>query len=291
MNRRSLPEGRIVLHEDKYGDHTTTPKYGIQTSTANSGRNSINTTEGFDENESVPLLAAAVNSKRPTSRLVRFCNKLSLLLVDGRWRFSLILFVVWYAFAWLYYGSVLLTSTIVQNDPHCNVNGSFVNASNTNCSDSELDTTDFVEIMITSAAELPGIFTNIIIIELIGRKLTMAFNFTMVAIGMSLLFLCPPEAVLTLLLFVVRTFSMAGIQATYVYTAEVYPTVVRGLAMGLLNSVSRLGAILTPFVAQVLFETSDYATIGVYTGSSAVVVLMAILLPVETKGKLLKDKR
>ena len=75
------------------------------------------------------------------------------------------------------------------------------------------------------------------------------------------------------------------------YTAEVYPTVVRGLGMGILNSVSRLGAILTPFVAQVLFETSDYATIGVYTGSSAVIALMAILLPVETKGKLLKDKR
>ena len=37
----------------------------------------------------------------------------------------------------------------------------------------------------------------------------------------------------------------------YVYTPEVYPTSVRGTAMGYCSSVARIGAIVTPFVAQV----------------------------------------
>lgn len=296
VNRKSLPEGRVVLYEEKYGSTVAssyTSKAVFRKSPTAATTGSINSPrQSFEKDESVPLLAAAIKDTSNSSRLARCCDKLSLLFVNGKWQSTLILVVVWYMFAWLYYGNVLLASTMVQYNPHCDVNKTSFhpNTSNSSCSDNDLDTTDFLEIMATAAAELPGIITNIIIIELIGRKLTLSFNFTMIAIGCGLLFLCPPEAALTVLLFFVRTFSMAALQATYVYTAEVYPTVVRGLGMGILNSISRLGAILTPFIAQVLFETSDYATLGVYTGSGAVVAVLSLLLPLETKGKQLKDK-
>lgn len=39
--------------------------------------------------------------------------------------------------------------------------------------------------------------------------------------------------------------------ALTVYTPEVFPTSVRGTAMGYCSSVARIGAIITPFVAQV----------------------------------------
>ena len=39
--------------------------------------------------------------------------------------------------------------------------------------------------------------------------------------------------------------------ALNVYTPEVFPTSVRGTAMGYCSSVARIGAIITPFVAQV----------------------------------------
>ena len=39
--------------------------------------------------------------------------------------------------------------------------------------------------------------------------------------------------------------------ALAVYTPEVYPTSVRGTAVGYCSSVARIGAIITPFVAQV----------------------------------------
>ena len=37
----------------------------------------------------------------------------------------------------------------------------------------------------------------------------------------------------------------------YVYTPEVYPTRIRGMSMGVMTSAARIGALVTPFIAQV----------------------------------------
>ena len=42
------------------------------------------------------------------------------------------------------------------------------------------------------------------------------------------------------------------------------------------------------FLFQSLLPHSDYATIGLYAGSSFVLGVLALLLPIETKGKALK---
>ena len=52
-------------------------------------------------------------------------------------------------------------------------------------------------------------------------------------------------------LFGTRTFATGAYQVAYLYTTEVYPTNVRGLALGLMSSSARIGAIVTPFAAQV----------------------------------------
>ena len=39
---------------------------------------------------------------------------------------------------------------------------------------------------------------------------------------------------------------------------------------------------------QVLYDLNDYATLGLYAGSSVILALLAMLLPIETKGKSLK---
>ena len=56
---------------------------------------------------------------------------------------------------------------------------------------------------------------------------------------------------LTVFLFGARGFATGVFQAVYVYTPEVFPTKIRGTAMGLMSSSSRIGGLVTPFVAQV----------------------------------------
>jgi hypothetical protein len=59
------------------------------------------------------------------------------------------------------------------------------------------------------------------------------------------------RAVTTFFLFLVRAFATGVFQAVYVYTPEVYATNIRARALGLHTSAARIGALLTPFNAQV----------------------------------------
>ena len=52
-------------------------------------------------------------------------------------------------------------------------------------------------------------------------------------------------------MFGARGFATGVFQAVYVYTPEVFPTKVRGITMGVMTSAARIGALVTPFFAQV----------------------------------------
>lgn len=263
-------------------------------------------------NEREPLLTQenGINSSKKISlphrllfSVMNGISKLPLLFVNGMWRSTIPLCCLWFGSAWLYYGSVLLTTTMLQDNPHCDhedsalspasgsgYDGNTTNGSNaTSCEDGELDTSDYLRIMWTSGAEMPGLLVTILIIEIIGRKLTMVVNLTMTMLGFCLLFICTGDTLLTFFFFIIRAFSVGIFQTMYAYTSEVYPTNIRGVGIGFASSVARLGAIVTPYVAQVLFHASDYATISLYAGSCLVLAVVALLLPIETKGKSLKD--
>ena len=62
-----------------------------------------------------------------------------------------------------------------------------------------------------------------------------------------------------------------------------YPTNFRGIGVGFVLALSCLGANRTPYVAQVLFQTSVYAAIGLYASSCLVLVPVALLLSIETR--------
>lgn len=295
LNRRSLPQGSICSAEEKSKRKAT--KSGSEEKT-----NYIITGESNDfENEKDPLLddstgrVSANEIKRQSVlnilalRIKSVVEHFPLLFVNGMWKVTCILSILWFGSAWLYYGTVLLTTTIFQYNPHCGINNT-INYSNGTCEENQLDTDDYLKIMWTAGAELPGMLVTVLIIEIFGRKLTMVFDYTIALVGFCLLFLCTNEALLTFFLSLIRAFTIGVFQTMYVYTPEVYPTKVRGVGFGVLYAVARLGAISTPYVAQVLFTTSDYATIGLYASSCLVLIAMALLLPVETKGKALRDQ-
>ena len=59
------------------------------------------------------------------------------------------------------------------------------------------------------------------------------------------------RTVTTLFLFLIRAFATGIFQAVFVYTPEVYPTTIRASALGVHTAAARIGALLTPFNAQV----------------------------------------
>ena len=87
-----------------------------------------------------------------------------------------------------------------------------------------------------------------------------------------------------------RALSSGVFQAAYVYTPEVYPTVLRSVGVGTCSAMARLGAMLTPNIAQVLMKSSVSSAVGVYVAVAILSALACVLLPVETRGKELNDK-
>jgi hypothetical protein len=54
--------------------------------------------------------------------------------------------------------------------------------------------------------------------------------------------------------------------------------------------MARLGAIITPFIAQVAAGHSLYVPIGIYAVAALLGLVAALSLPIETKGRLLQVK-
>ena len=79
------------------------------------------------------------------------------------------------------------------------------------------------------------------------------------------------------------------LQAAYVYTPEVYPTFLRSVGVGSCSGMARLGATLTPYIAQVLMKKSVHLAVAVYVAVALIAAFACVMLPFETKGHDLSD--
>ena len=59
--------------------------------------------------------------------------------------------------------------------------------------------------------------------------------------------------------------------------------------MGVCSSMARIGAMTTPFVAQVLISQSFYYVVILYSSPMLLCIFVVLLLKVETMGMLLVD--
>ena len=92
------------------------------------------------------------------------------------------------------------------------------------------------------------------------------------------------RVLLTLILFLGRGVIAGLFQAAYVYTPEVYPTNLRSIGVGGCSSLARLGAMCTPYVAQVLFQASKGQAVAVYGIFAICASVACLFLPYETRG-------
>lgn len=215
------------------------------------------------------------------------------LLIPEFKRTTLLLWFIWMSCAFCYYGVVLMTTELFQSGDGCH--GEYTsqqrNAATCHLACKKLQTMDYVDLLWTTLAEFPGIFLTIIIIEKLGRKKTMAGEFLIFTVFVFLLFMCTKQrAVLTFFLFMSRGIVSGVFQAAYVYTPEVYPTTLRAIGVGMCSAMARIGAMVTPFVAQVLLKKSIAMTISIYGCVGILAAVATMLLPVETSGREMKDR-
>ncbi|KAK9821616.1 hypothetical protein WJX81_008270 [Elliptochloris bilobata] len=223
-----------------------------------------------------PNGAAAGRSSAALEAWKRVAAPVVRLLSPALRRTSLLLLLIWFTNALNYYGLVLLTTTLNASDESACRNGRL-----------RLEPSALAQIFIASTAELPGLLLAAMVMDLIGRKWSLAGGLLLVAVFTAGLLGAAGSTLTTALLFCARAASMGAFAILYVYTPEAYPTTARTFALGCNNAMSRVGALLAPFLAVDLASRSTAAAHGaegIIAGACFVAAAATAALPLETRG-------
>ena len=188
------------------------------------------------------------------------------------------------ASAFCYYGVVLITTELLNSSSEqCNsqISG---NESNEKCQGNcKLTRGDYIDILWTTLAEFPGIFSTIFLIEKLGKKLTMVIQLLLFAAVVCLLSRACllSRFVLTIGLFLTRGLIAGVFQAAYVYTPEMYPSYLRDTGVSTCTAMARFGAMITPYVALIVLQLSSIAAMGIYGITAMCAAVAIIVLPVQ----------
>ncbi|CAH1778274.1 unnamed protein product [Owenia fusiformis] len=154
---------------------------------------------------------------------------------------------------------------------------------------SNLGGSPYINFFISGCVEIPAYTVSVLLLDRVGRKrLLIAF---MIMGGLA----CIISAFIPLdLMWLIITFQMLGkfsITASYaiiyLYAAEVFPTSVRNIGMGISSMSARVGGIIAPLV-MLLTDTYQSLPLLLFGGTSILAGLLVIALP-ETMGRPLPE--
>ncbi|XP_019727766.1 synaptic vesicle 2-related protein isoform X2 [Hippocampus comes] len=202
---------------------------------------------------------------------------------------TLLLWFIWFSFAFTYYGIILLTTELFQAGHSCGVTQGAKIEPGCSLECKLLTSDDYRDLLWTTLAEFPGLVVVLGTVDCLGRKKSMALPLFIFTLSLLPLYACIGRTALTIFIFIGRAFISGGFQVVYVYTPEVFPTETRALAIGTCSAISKVGALITPFVAQVLLRHSVSLTLAVYCFCSLLAGFMCLLLPIETSGRALQE--
>ncbi|GFS68784.1 organic cation transporter protein [Nephila pilipes] len=148
----------------------------------------------------------------------------------------------------------------------------------------------YLNFFYSGAVELPEGIIFMFLCRYIGNRRGVWLSHALSGICLIVM-VCIPSDIVWLMIFVSmagKFFSSACFDTVYVYTAEIFPTVVRNVAVGTSSTWARIGALTAPFVHQLAEVTYPWVPMAVPGAMTIVAGLLVLLLP-ETKDKTLPD--
>ena len=203
-------------------------------------------------------------------------------------RTSLLLWTAWIAVTFCYYGIVLIATELLKmpEDQLCASVDMPEPERTCQAFCPMLTTANYIDLLWTTLAEVPGVLLAMLLIDRLGRKKTIALGLFIFIISVLVLLFCiQSRLVLTGALSVSRAMISGVFQCVIIYTPEVYPTHLRATGMGAAGAMARIGAMITPMVAQVLVHSSVPQTAAVYAAVAALGAVATLLLPYDTAGR------
>uniref|UniRef100_A0A8C0RIN3 SVOP like n=2 Tax=Canis lupus familiaris TaxID=9615 RepID=A0A8C0RIN3_CANLF len=219
-------------------------------------------------------------------------------LLDAKYlRTTLQIWVIWLGISFAYYGVILASAELLERDLVCGsrseaevvVTVMDTEESQSPCHCHMFAPSDYRTMIISTIGEIALNPVNILGINFLGRRLSLSITMGCTALFFLLLNICTSSAGLIGFLFMLRALVAANFNTIYIYTAEVYPTMMRALGMGTSGSLCRIGAMVAPFISQVLMSASFLGALCLFSSVCVICAISAFTLPIETKGRALQQ--
>ncbi len=122
-------------------------------------------------------------------------------------------------------------------------------------------------------------------IKILGRKNSIIIGFT--GAGIACLFCIYNQTYISLTSGLLKFFINTSLGIVSVFTSEIYPTNVRGIALGFGNSITRLAGIFTPFICEYFEKLVPRGPFWLFIFGSISGIIATLVLPYETIGMVL----
>merc|ERR1719187_910465 len=107
----------------------------------------------------------------------------------------------------------------------------------------------FVSFILGALIEIPGYLLCTFLIDIWGRKPFFVWCLILTGISCIVAAFLPEGLFRTLFALAGKLFAAGNFSVVYMYTAEIYPTVIRNTAIGACSMVARIGGIAAPYIS------------------------------------------
>ena len=185
---------------------------------------------------------------------------------------TIMLWIVWFGIVYSYYGIFTWLPSLMASQGH-----------------SILKTFEYILLM--TLAQLPGYFSAAWLVDVIGRKYTLALYLSGTAIASYFFGQGGSPAVILFWGSLISFFNLGAWGVVYTYTPELYPTRVRAFGSGWAAGIGRIGGMAAPIVVGYMIGGAD-GFARVFTMFTATLLLVAgavLILGEETKQRQLDE--
>ncbi|KAK9503273.1 hypothetical protein O3M35_011879 [Rhynocoris fuscipes] len=147
----------------------------------------------------------------------------------------------------------------------------------------------YLYVALNGLSEAPGYIVPLIVLVYMGRKLTSTLLFNIAGIALIII-LFLKDATAVMIVALVGRFCISAVFAVIIlHTSELFPTSNRNSAIGTSLTMAQLGAIVAPFIVDILGNIGWYIPSTLCGIVSVIAGLLILMLP-ETNNKPLPDQ-
>lgn len=139
----------------------------------------------------------------------------------------------------------------------------------------------YLNVILSAACLAPGLIVVVVATLYLKRKVTIIASFTTAAVSLLVFIFIPSDMRAVGLAFAIigLTGAYTSFVQTYLFTSEVFPTVIRNTAIGFASVFARFGGFIAPFVVNIGIE---WVSIIIFSGIAFAAAVLCCFLP-ETK--------